>query len=75
MYNISLYQVGITGWCCCCFRCKFCRPRSRINEAKKFMMDNPPGTFVSEDKKTINYKPTVYENDAYEKLKKTLMQI
>ncbi|XP_026829371.1 uncharacterized protein LOC113562888 [Ooceraea biroi] len=58
------------GWCCCCFRCKFCFPRKRILFAKRYYTLNPPGTFVKSLKKPrediVEYKTTEYEYNAHE---------
>ncbi|KAF5271759.1 hypothetical protein FQA39_LY08082 [Lamprigera yunnana] len=62
------------GWGCCCCQCKFCRPRERIEKAKKYLMDNPVGTYTV-NKKKIYYTPTNYEKYAYKNLEKKLMKL
>ncbi|XP_011152324.1 uncharacterized protein LOC105190970 isoform X2 [Harpegnathos saltator] len=59
------------GWCCWCFRCKFCLPRKRILFAKQYYTMNPPGTLVRNFKKEkdvqepIKYEATEEEHNAY----------
>ncbi|XP_031344788.1 uncharacterized protein LOC116171894 [Photinus pyralis] len=63
------------GWCCCCFQCSTCKPHQNIDKAKKFLMDNPPGTYKESAKKVITYKPTHYEKYAYKNLEKALLNL
>ena len=62
------------GWCCWCFRFKFCFPKKRILFAKQYYAKNPPGVFrpipkkKEKEKKPIIYEPTIFEKDLYEKL-------
>lgn len=56
------------GLCCCCFRCSFCWPRKLINKAKKYMALNPPGVLI-EGGNEKRHEPTVYEIEAYNKLR------
>ncbi|XP_049826513.1 uncharacterized protein LOC109598173 [Aethina tumida] len=60
------------GWCCCCCRCKWCFPRQRIDEAKKFLADNPVGVYHDKDGKKIEFKTTIYEKYAFAQLEKAL---
>lgn len=53
----------------------FCRPLERLDQAKKYYADNPPGKYFDENKKEIVYKPTVYEIEAYKQLENTLMNL
>lgn len=75
------YYTGFLGWCCCCFRCKFCFPRKRILFAKQYYAMNPPGSLTrdlmkAEDKKEpITYEATEYEYDAYNTLEATIRNI
>jgi hypothetical protein len=62
------------GLCCCCFRCSFCWPRRLINKAKKYMALNPPGVLV-EGGKEKRHEPTVYEIEAYNKLRSSIMNL
>lgn len=62
------------GLCCCCFRCSFCWPRRLINKAKKYMVLNPPGVSV-EGGREKRHEPTVYEIEAYNKLRSTIMNL
>ncbi|XP_024936046.1 uncharacterized protein LOC112493693 isoform X2 [Cephus cinctus] len=60
------------GWCCCCFRCKFCFPRERIESAKEYYAKYPPGILQEVPVKgtadeTIKYTPTLFEVEAYER--------
>lgn len=68
------------GWCCCCFRFKFCFPRKRILFTKQYYALNPPGILRSQVKKkqskeTVTYQPTELEEDAYEKLETAIRNI
>lgn len=63
------------GWCCCCFQCRFCKPRERIDEAKTFLMNNPPGVYYTSDNEKIVYTPTRYEEYEYKKLKNILLKL
>ncbi|KAL6444724.1 hypothetical protein ACFW04_002059 [Cataglyphis niger] len=69
------------GWCCCCFRCKFCFPKKRIKFAKQYYAMNPPGTFVKDLKKEkyikepIKYEATEYEYNAYETFETAIRNI
>nr|XP_012226481.1 PREDICTED: uncharacterized protein LOC105674603 [Linepithema humile]XP_012226482.1 PREDICTED: uncharacterized protein LOC105674603 [Linepithema humile] len=69
------------GWCCCCFRCKFCFPRERILSAKQYYTMNPPGIFVKDLKKEedvrepIKYEATEYERHAYETFEAAIMNV
>ncbi|XP_008212066.2 uncharacterized protein LOC103317097 isoform X1 [Nasonia vitripennis] len=71
------------GWCCCCFRCKFCFPRKIIMIEKKYFSENPPGILVestTNDKQksaaqTIKYEPTIFEQDAYEKFESAIKNL
>lgn len=62
------------GLCCCCFRCGFCWPRRLINKAKKYMALNPPGVLI-EGGKEKRHEPTLYEIEAYNKLRSTIMNL
>ncbi|KAI4468927.1 defective proboscis extension response dpr -related [Holotrichia oblita] len=62
------------GWCCCCFQCRVCKPRLRIDEVKKFIADNPPGVY-HEHKKKLTYKPTHYEKYAHKRLEQALLKL
>jgi hypothetical protein len=62
------------GLCCCCFRCSFCWPRRLINKAKKYMALNPPGVLI-ENGQEKRHEPTVYEIEAYNKLRSTIMNL
>ncbi|XP_058792366.1 mucin-2-like [Phymastichus coffea] len=62
------------GWCCCCCRCTICFPRRAIVEDQKYFIDNPPGTLMEKDKPTT-YEPTIFEEDAYEQLEKTIRHL
>ncbi|XP_011068173.1 PREDICTED: uncharacterized protein LOC105154385 [Acromyrmex echinatior] len=56
------------GWCCWCFRCKFCFPRKRIMFIKRYYAMNPPGIFVKDlkkEKESIKYEATKDEYDTY----------
>ncbi|XP_018333335.1 uncharacterized protein LOC108742568 [Agrilus planipennis] len=63
------------GWCCCCFRCKFCKPVLRIHKARQFLAKNPLGIYHTKDNKKIVYKPTYQEEYVYKQLHKALMKI
>lgn len=63
------------GWCCCCFQCRFCKPYKRIDEAKKYLMDNPIGVYHTSKKEKITYKPTSYEKYAQKQLERALMKL
>ncbi|XP_076283835.1 uncharacterized protein LOC143210658 isoform X1 [Lasioglossum baleicum] len=69
------------GWCCCCFRCKFCFPNKRILLAKQYYAVNPPGTLAKEVKKKektqefITYEPTEFEEDAFERFESEIRNI
>ncbi|XP_057660856.1 uncharacterized protein LOC130896645 isoform X2 [Diorhabda carinulata] len=63
------------GWCCCCFTCKFCKPRESIEEVKQFFAQNPPGTFHDKDGNVIKYTPTKYEKYAQKKLENQLRNL
>ncbi|XP_011163500.1 uncharacterized protein LOC105198483 [Solenopsis invicta] len=71
------------GWCCCCFRCKFCFPRKRIILVKQYYTMNPPGVFMKDFKKKkdvkkeepIRYGATKYEYDAYKTLETAIRNI
>ncbi|XP_076234003.1 uncharacterized protein LOC143178942 [Calliopsis andreniformis] len=69
------------GWCCWCFRFKFCFPRKRILFTKQYYALNPPGTLHTQMKKkkqtekTVTYVPTEFEEDAYEKLETAIRNI
>ncbi|XP_011705171.1 PREDICTED: uncharacterized protein LOC105460427 [Wasmannia auropunctata] len=69
------------GWCCCCFRCRFCFPRKRIILIKQYYAMNPPGIFVKDLKKEkdmkepIKYEVTEYEHDAYKDLETAIRNI
>lgn len=70
--------LGFLGWCCCCFRCKFCFPRRRILFAKQYYAMNPPGTLTRDVKKAeepIKYEATEYEYDAYNTLEAAIRNI
>ncbi|PNF35304.1 hypothetical protein B7P43_G04805 [Cryptotermes secundus] len=62
------------GLCCCCFRCSFCWPRRLINKAKKYMALNPPGVLI-EGGKEKRHEPTIYEIEAYNKLRSAIMNL
>jgi len=73
-------MLYISGWCCWCFRFKFCFPRKRISFAKHYYMLNPPGTFAKVIKKTkdvdfIKYEATEYEYDAYKTFEAAIKNI
>lgn len=76
--KIILY---ILGWCCCCFRCKFCFPRKRIILAKQYYAMNPPGILVKDLKKkkdvkeSVKYKATEYEYNAYKTFEAAIKNI
>ncbi|PZC75495.1 hypothetical protein B5X24_HaOG206036 [Helicoverpa armigera] len=53
------------GWCCCCLRCKFFKPRQTIEEAKKYVVLYPPGIFKTKSG-IIYYEPTERERECYE---------
>ncbi|XP_076226308.1 uncharacterized protein LOC116427437 [Nomia melanderi] len=69
------------GWCCCCFRCKFCFPNKRILFSKQYYAINPPGTLVTEVKKKgetqqlITYEPTEFEEDTFEQFETVIRNI
>ncbi|KAG5879115.1 hypothetical protein JTB14_031662 [Gonioctena quinquepunctata] len=63
------------GWCCCCFRCKFCRPREEIEEVKTFFVNNPPGIYHDKDGNVIEYQPTFYEKYAQRKVEQELKKL
>ncbi|XP_020279504.1 uncharacterized protein LOC109852613 [Pseudomyrmex gracilis] len=66
------------GWCCWCFRCKFCFPRKRILFSKQYCAINPPGTYVKDLKKqedVIKYEATEHERDAYETFEAAIKHI
>ncbi|XP_076761350.1 uncharacterized protein LOC143429574 [Xylocopa sonorina] len=67
------------GWCCCCFRCKFCFPKKRILFAKQYYANNPPGILSvqikNKEKETIAYESTEIEKDMYEKLEAAIRDI
>ncbi|XP_023016667.2 uncharacterized protein [Leptinotarsa decemlineata] len=63
------------GWCCCCFRCKFCQPREEIEEVKRYFTNNPPGIFHDKDNKVFEYQPTFYEKYAHKKLEQELRNL
>lgn len=72
---ITLLKLfNFLGWCCCCFRCKFCKPRQRIDEAKHFLMNNPAGVYHINDEK-VTYTPSNYEEYAQKKLQHVLMKL
>ncbi|KAJ8977157.1 hypothetical protein NQ317_015480 [Molorchus minor] len=60
------------GWCCCCFQCKFCKPREQIDEVKRFVAENPVGVYHDEEGNKITYKATNYEKYAQKKLEKEI---
>jgi hypothetical protein len=62
------------GLCCCCFRCSFCWPRKLINKAKKYVALNPPGVLI-EGGIEKRHEPTVYEIEAYNKLRSTILSL
>ena len=70
-----------TGWCCWCFRFKFCFPKKRILFAKQYYANNPPGVFrqiqikKEKEREPITYEPTIFEEDRYEKLKAEIKNI
>lgn len=70
--NKNLTYIQFLGWCCCCCRCKWCFPRQRIDEAKKFLADNPVGVYHDKDGKKIEFKTTIYEKYAFAQLEKAL---
>ncbi|XP_053986082.1 uncharacterized protein LOC128880245 isoform X1 [Hylaeus volcanicus] len=69
------------GWCCWCFRCKVCFPRTRILFAKQYYALNPPGVLAKEVKKKeeaqqfITYEPTEFEEDAFEQFETAIRNI
>ncbi|KAK9293969.1 hypothetical protein QLX08_011262 [Tetragonisca angustula] len=69
------------GWCCWCFRFKFCFPKKRILFAKQYYANNPPGVFrqiqikKEKEREPITYEPTIFEEDRYEKLKAEIKNI
>ncbi|XP_018352073.1 PREDICTED: uncharacterized protein LOC108754338 isoform X2 [Trachymyrmex septentrionalis] len=66
------------GWCCCCFRCKFCFPRKRIMLIKQYYAMNPPGIFVKDLKKVkepVKYEPTEYEYNTYKTFETAIRNI
>ncbi|XP_078034374.1 uncharacterized protein LOC144468633 [Augochlora pura] len=69
------------GWCCCCFRCKFCFPNKRILFAKQYYAINPPGTLVKEIKKkdkkmqVLTYEPSEFEEEAFERFESVIRNI
>lgn len=63
------------GWCCCCCRFRFCRPREIIDEAKRFYVMNPPGTFHDANNQVIRYQPTKYEEITQQKLKQAILHV
>ncbi|KAF2881692.1 hypothetical protein ILUMI_24474 [Ignelater luminosus] len=63
------------GWCCCCFQCKFCKPRERIDVAKKYLLDNPIGVYHTPEYEKVTYTPTNYEKYAQKRLEKALMKL
>ncbi|VEN64790.1 unnamed protein product [Callosobruchus maculatus] len=78
---MSIYLVLATfcwcqyGWCCCCFRCKVCRPREQIDEAKKFFVENPLGVYKENAETIHRYQPTYYEKYALKQLEKELARL
>ncbi|XP_018367539.1 PREDICTED: uncharacterized protein LOC108764036 isoform X2 [Trachymyrmex cornetzi] len=69
------------GWCCCCFRCKFCFPRKRIILIKQYYAMNPPGIFVKDLKKekdvkeSVKYEATEYEYNTYKTFEAAIRNI
>ncbi|XP_072751251.1 uncharacterized protein [Anoplolepis gracilipes] len=69
------------GWCCCCFRCKFCFPQKKIIFTKQYYTMNPPGTFVKDLKKEkdmrelIKYEVTEDEYNAYKTFETAIKNI
>ncbi|XP_018306081.1 uncharacterized protein [Mycetomoellerius zeteki] len=66
------------GWCCCCFRCKFCFPRKRIIFIKRYYAMNPPGIFVKDlkkEKESVKYEATEYEYNTYETFEAAIRNI
>ncbi|GJQ76678.1 hypothetical protein Trydic_g15534 [Trypoxylus dichotomus] len=62
------------GWCCCCFRCRFCKPRLRIDDVKRFHAENPPGVYYT-DRQKLTYKPTHYEKYAQKRLEQAILSL
>ncbi|XP_047096688.1 uncharacterized protein LOC124709084 [Schistocerca piceifrons] len=75
--SLKLTSCPIDSWCCCCFRLcfQFCRPVELIQVSKKYIADNPPGRLVLPDERVINYKPTVYEVEEYERFNSYLRRM
>ncbi|CAL7949701.1 unnamed protein product [Xylocopa violacea] len=67
------------GWCCWCFRWKFCFPKKRILFAKQYYANNPPGVLSvqikGKKKETIIYESTEIEEDMYEKFEAAIRNI
>ncbi|XP_049877492.1 uncharacterized protein LOC126374810 isoform X2 [Pectinophora gossypiella] len=53
-----------TGWCCCCLCCKFFKPQKTIEEAKLYLIQNPPGILKTRKGQTL-YEPTDNERECY----------
>ncbi|CAH0552132.1 unnamed protein product [Brassicogethes aeneus] len=67
--------IPLWCWCCCCFRCKFCFPKARIDEVKKYLTENPIGVYHDEDGAEIKYEPTNYEKYAQKKLERAIRKL
>ncbi|XP_026670869.1 uncharacterized protein LOC108626720 [Ceratina calcarata] len=69
------------GWCCCCFRFKFCFPKKRITFAMQYYAKNPPGVLSIEPRKKeemvepFTYRPTELEEEAYETFESAIRNI
>ncbi|KAL3287109.1 hypothetical protein HHI36_001590 [Cryptolaemus montrouzieri] len=76
VYLIAAVPMWCTrGWCCCCFRCKFCRPRARIDGIKEYFTQNPPGVVHDDYDNIIEYQPTSYETYYQKQLEKELRKL
>ncbi|XP_053613998.1 uncharacterized protein LOC128677289 isoform X2 [Plodia interpunctella] len=71
---IALPLWCMKGWCCCCLCCKFFRPRETIEEAKSYLLKNPPGVLAVNNKE-IRYHPSESERDACEEFEHLLRTI
>lgn len=83
LYGNTIMKIILyfSGWCCCCFRCKFCFPRKRIILVKQYYAMNPPGIFVKDFKKEkdvkepVKYEATEYEYNAYKTFEAAIRDI
>lgn len=69
-----MFNLLPSGWCCCCLYCKAFKPKRTIENAKKYLILNPPGV-VNVKGKEIVYDPTEDEKDAYEEFEHMIRTI